>query len=554
MESYLLGYCAGKTSKTLELPSLIYLRKMSSETKKPFPQVVREAEEYRQSEYKKQIEFLKTFQLEVSPISFGMYNAVVNTEKLINIPKLANEIIDKGLIEDRIGGTTFRPVRVTTRYGKFSDSFHYTSEYGLRVSKVVPDAQLSSVEFIMKLSRPGERVQGASFTLYKTGRIRVSAGYLEGDKKEAKHIVEFISKHYFSIDPKLPITFNNITSEFRIGLPIKIKDVFVMFRNAVAKGLARFDGYVVEAEYAPGRAIVTAKKKSPFLYIKFKNGVDKFTVTCSENGTIQVEGPVDGYETSKKFFRELKNLDLLKVVEKQNVSRTIVPQSSLARRSNMKPAPDITKRGTSCPVGRRPEPYSFQGKCPQGPNYYVRPNLQGQPCCYRIPKKIEYSMNKVAKRYAAANVKVPDNVRRIFGVGMNTNSKLNNVGRSKPNIKTFVKQKSGFMIGSRQAMRYSKVALVDIAKRMNLVLPRVISKADIAKKIQEATKPQLLSKKEELRITKNMIRENLAKFSGKTVTPDHVRNFIQFMKNSNTGEKPTKTMVNKMKHSFTQRI
>jgi predicted flap endonuclease-1-like 5' DNA nuclease len=167
----------------------------------------------------------------------------------------------------------------------------------------------------------------------------------------------------------------------------------------------------------------------------------------------------------------------------------------------------------------------------------------------------------VAQRYAAANVKVPEDVRRIFGIGLNTNNKLNNVGRAAPVAVLARDPKSGFMIGSRQALRYSKVALVDIAKRMNIQVPRVISKAELAKKIEEAgtggsrnvVKNAIQTKKKNLRITKKAIKEDLTRLSGRPATDKNVANFIQFLKNSNTGAPATKASVNAAKNAFIKR-
>ena len=64
-----------------------------------------------------------------------------------------------------------------------------------------------------------------------------------------------------------------------------------------------------------------------------------------------------------------------------------------------KPAPEITRRGTSCPLERQPYPYSMQGKCLKD-RCYVKPNPQGQPCCYKIPRTIKYSESKVKAVYS----------------------------------------------------------------------------------------------------------------------------------------------------------
>ena len=216
----------------------------------------------------------------------------------------------------------------------------------------------------------------------------------------------------------------------------------------------------------------------------------------SKSGSIVIEGARDireAAQVSRRFIEVLKDTGILEARRNQkNISISPKP-SKLARREDNKPAPSITRRGTTCPPDRCPVPYSFQGKCPQGPNYYVRPNPQGQPCCYKKPKRTDYIEKKVEERYKRANVKVPASVRQTFGFGQNTNNKANNVGKVAPkNLRFFYEQSVGknkknpvgFKIGSRQCSRYSKVALIDIATRLGMGLPSKLTKPRLCELLQ----------------------------------------------------------------------
>jgi hypothetical protein len=119
----------------------------------------------------------------------------------------------------------------------------------------------------------------------------------------------------------------------------------------------------------------------------------------------------------------------------------------------------------------------------------VKPNPQGQPCCYKIPKKTNYSEKKVMAAFALANVKVPNMVRKVFNFGTNTNNKRNNTSHSKTeNIIVKMNSKVGLKIGSRQCMRYSKVALVDLAHRLGSPITPSMDKKTICALIQDLAK------------------------------------------------------------------
>jgi hypothetical protein len=93
----------------------------------------------------------------------------------------------------------------------------------------------------------------------------------------------------------------------------------------------------------------------------------------------------------------------------------------------------------------------------------------------------------VENAYRKAGVKVPTNVRKLFGIGHNTNNRPVNVANKKVvlNLKLRTNNKSGFMINSRQCLRYTKVALVDIAHRLKIPLPSKLTKPVLCALIKE---------------------------------------------------------------------
>jgi hypothetical protein len=558
-ERFKLCYCVASTFRSqIDLPALIYAKQVDGQYKI----IAREYEEYRKTTYLPRVKNLK----EAEPLKFGslylgMYNATIDTMDVVDIGKLAEKVVPLKLKGGVVNGYKYTPVKLIARYGKFNTSFEYTSEYGLKVNKPMPGSKLSSLEFLIRIQK-GTHTQGASFVVFNTGRVRFSAGYIDGVAQEPTNLIKFVSDNYFAIKKDSNFMLNNVTSEFKLGLKLKVSPMFSLFDTAITKGLASYKGYTVESEYGPERVFgvqASNKRKTPYLYLKFKKDKDQFTLLCSPYGSIQIMGTTDVqriYKMSTGFFELMREADLL-VNRKNQIVPVVKPVDvKIARRLNMQPAPDVTRRGTSCPVDRRPNPYGFQGKCPGGDKFFVKPNPQGQPCCYRCPRDISYSRNKVANVYAKANVKVPDNVRKIFGIGQNTNKKLNNIGQAKPNISvTFNKtigkggQPVGLKINSRQGLRYSRVALVDIAQRLGVVLPsKFVSKPGLLKLIEDKMKPAS-SMKENFRITRVLIKKNLSNLAQKAVSENTVTNFIKYLKTHAKNIK-TKNNVNKFKKLY----
>jgi hypothetical protein len=448
---------------------------------------------YKKDFEKKQAK-LRSVPLNISPFSIGLYNAVVDVGSPIDIASILSKVKEFGLVsENGIKVTKFK-----MRYGRFQTALEYTSEYGLVGNETKP---FVSADFQIKITKDGETV-GASFSYYKSGKVRFSGGHVSDIGKEPKELVKFFSKHYYRIPASADIEFNNVTSEFKLGFHLKKEIISELFTDKELSGFKVGDReYKVVAKYEelPDKRKKTGRERvTKFLYITFSVDANKslgFSLIVSNNGIIQIQGTQDyehAYDISKKFFEALKDNDFMVIPENrsQNTSLAKPKNTKVVRRMNNKPAPNVTRRGTTCPLARRPGPYSYEGTCSAalGP-CYIKPNPQGQPCCYAIPKSKEYSRNKVANAYKKAGVKVPAIVRREFGIGLNTNNKPVNVAKKNTPLvlKTSFSRETGFKIGTRQCSRYTKVGLVDIATRLKIVLPTKLTKPILCKLIQQAS-------------------------------------------------------------------
>ena len=495
----LLRSYAVAVQKKINLPTLTYVDQIAGSL-----DITRSRAKAIADEYIKKFFKVPKFNLnQTMSLYLGMFNATIDSGDLVNLNDIKRTVQQKGFVEKTVDGINIKPVKFQMGYGRFKRIFEYTSEYGNKNINKKHDP--TYVQFLLKIQK-GDKIQGASFNIYHTGRIRFSGGYLDGNEREVKALVKFISENYFPINLRLPITINNNTMEVKLGTDVRILGIYTTL-DATTGG-ARFDGYTLSATFEPerNRFITKQRKNSPFLYVTFKKGKDdKFGLVISRTGTVIIEGAKNIEQTiavTRRFFTALKDSGLLEdpPARKKNVSIKH-KQSKLARRFNMKPAPEVTRRGTTCPKNRRPNPYSFQGAC-SSLSFYVRPNPQGQPCCYKKPKSIQYMRNRLENRYNRANVKVPNAVRKTFGIGGNTNNKENNIGRTSLNNLPITFNKSigknkknpvGLKIGSRQCSRYSKVALVDIAKRKGITLPKKTTKpilCDLLSKLVTSPSPK----------------------------------------------------------------
>lgn len=422
-------------------------------------------------------------EFEHTKLKMTLFNAVIESSSPdVN---LVNDVVLKAnppyAKKTYSNGYSVEVLKVTLRGGRFRKLAEFSKEY---VAANNLESKITSVDFNVRISK-GNQTNGVSVTIYENGKIRLSGGYLDvalGKTNTAnakllplieqpetirKHIVDnYTTKAKFR---NRRLEFNNLAGVFKINKRILLPDTL--------------------RKYGGGSKNVNYQNDRPPAVLKLK--LDGVTVGASFMGVIQMKGMEKPDDVVKKFKLVLDTMTnkfvLGTPIATFNKNAVTYGPARVSKRTNSKPAPEVVRRGTTCPVGRRPEPYSFQGKCkcPKGAKCYVKPNPQGQPCCYRVPKKIAYSQNRVKNVYNKANVKVPQNVKNRFRLNVNNTNRNANVGSGATNVTIVVDPKVGMKINSRQCSRYTKVALVDIAKRLGIVdLRPTAGKDEICDKIQ----------------------------------------------------------------------
>jgi hypothetical protein len=441
---------------------------------------------------------LKNKNIKVTKPSLIMFNAIVNdgfqrSNRKLELGMMAENIVKtklpfkKHVFENN--GISIQVRKITGRYGRLQPAFTITNTYSHTGRNIFND-RVFCLEFLISLTLSTE-VVNATMSIFNNGKIKISGGYLNQNddnmnneeffEAQPELIREFIVDNYTNKEKFLrnDFKFNNVVSEVRFNKGFNLTTISQFAINSKEYDI-RFNPEI-----------------SPNMFIHFGN----FDYVVSQKGIVKIQGikEYDDIQESYEFILDFvnamtdfeksqkpdKNGRIRRALLNINVSNRIKKQAKFD--PNM-PAPNVTRRGTSCPKSRCPVPYSIQGKCPKE-GYYVKPNPQGQPCCYKIPKKTNYSEKKVMAAFALANVKVPNMVRKVFNFGTNTNNKRNNTSHSKTeNIMVKMNSKVGLKIGSRQCMRYSKVALVDIAHRLGLPVTPSMDRPKICALIQSVAK------------------------------------------------------------------
>jgi hypothetical protein len=435
---------------------------------------------------------LKDKSIRVTNPSLVMFNAIVNKdfgkERKLELGMIALDIVEKKLPFKKYtydnNGITIQVKKIVGRYGRFQTGFTITDAYSKKGTDVFNES-ISVLEFFIQLEYSREIVN-ASVSLFTNGKIKISGGYLnqragnmnneEYFEAQPELIREYIVDNYTRKEKFLrnDIVFNNVVSSVRFNKGFNLN----LISSVGAKAY--------DLKYEP--------ELSPNLFVKF--GTYNFTI--SSRGLVKIQNITEyddiqeSYELLLDFVNDMVDYEKAQKPDKQGrIPRMLkernVSENRVKKQKNFNPnapAPEVARRGTSCPLSRRPFPYSMQGKCTKE-GCYVKPNPQGQPCCYKIPKNTKYSELKVKAVFNRANVKVPNNVRRVFKFGNNTNSKRNNTShKNLENIKIKMNSEVGLKIGSRQCMRYSKVALVDILHRLGSPVTKTMTKEQLCANIQ----------------------------------------------------------------------
>tara|TARA_R110001592_G_scaffold222699_3_gene477947 strand:- start:21561 stop:23171 length:1611 start_codon:yes stop_codon:yes gene_type:complete len=417
--------------------------------------------------------------IRATPLYPTLYSVVVDSGESINISRAFTTPKNSSTIQ----GIKIEVLSIIGRAGRFQKVREATKEYGVVGGSA--NTQLDALEFKIRVTKNGEE-KGGTVRVYKNGKMTISCGYVGIDynrsmdkqiNEQPNRVRSYIASKYFNNNIPLsiiPFTFANISGQFRINSAVN-------------------PDKITEAMIPGSTDIIYNPEISAMLKVKYPT----WQMSISVSGHFQIMGIksapalMEAYRTAMGVVDKLIGTRALRGA----ISRKPVqPRKTKASKTKTnKPAPEVTRRGTTCPKGHRPEPYSFQGRCPK-PDHYVRPNPQGQPCCYKIPRSLKYSANKVKAAYNKAGVKVPANVRRIFGFGTNTNNKPNNVTSANLTITVRNDPKSGFMIGSRQAKRYTREGLHNIAKRMKIAgINGTMTKDNLINEIKKSNKAKNVS-------------------------------------------------------------
>ncbi len=328
---------------------------------------------------------------------------------------------------------------VSILYDPSLKNISFTTEYGVKGTSKAYNAIRWNISYRGKLHL---------VTLYKSGEIHYTGGYSEKATTESKELLQTPSDVLRIALGKWPeknfeIKLNNITIQKRFSRGFILENI----NNAI-----------YEPEINP---FASVKRKGAFYKI-YANGLVQISSITSNNLKEIVS---DANEFIKTLKRRI-NLGLVK--QKQNKK----PTSKAQTRKNLNIAPNVKSRATTCPKDKCPVPNTFEGKCPDG--YYLAPNPQGFPCCYKIPIKTAYKKNKIIAAFGKLGIQIPEHTKKVFNIRNVNNSNKPTLVSGHVGTYRFIvsKNRSGadvFKIDSRQCKRYTIQKLVDIAMKLGLI-------------------------------------------------------------------------------------
>lgn len=449
-----------------------------------------------------------------------------NANKPIEIPNFKQEFNKPNENENLRGKMTYRKLK---KISKRKDPEVLKKRFIRKELAKRKKLGIRSVEFKLAYKH-NDRIYGGSFTVYRNGSMRASGKFI--DESVANDIQSFLHDKYGVPNDKLK--YNNLTASFSMNAKPDLQKLVRMAPkpNITNKNIIQKTGKLKKPVERETARIVRGIAIIP---------LDMCVIRVSTTGNCQLENITSpsSYNTSftlaKNFLTQYVTGPFGALPAQMN-SKTRVEKYKQGEK-----APGVLRRGTTCPKERCPTPYSFQGKCPKA-GHYIKPNPQGQPCCYKIPASISYSKDKVTAAYKKADVKIPENVKKMFDLTNKNNAlpntthssnknfinvfndptvnnayiedmnRLHNAWKSKrtANGMWTIRTRSGaratfedpmalnaiiakargrkvwhvpdvsqLKIGTRQCTRYTKVALMDIATRLGIIEARPNMKKEV---------------------------------------------------------------------------
>ena len=439
----------------------------------------------------------KSFRLSPVQVEGGLYNASILLSHSVDMKKLIKSVKERGLIRD----DHFHVISCDFKSGRMATKISFRPGHAMEGSE---NQEVTGAYFRAKDSKGS----GISFDIHYTGRVRFSA--TNGVDPEA--LRSFFSK-YMPLPGHIILNNRVVTFLIRKWVP-KLDEMY----EALKRG-AKFEGLEVEATYKTKRAKGKVKPET-FLYVAFNKGlkgskrrkqwkkehkvqgdpnafIAKISSTASDRdetrGYVQIMGTIDEKNAKRRLVRFLKVFRDYYFMERRTKSnspkrektppRLVLPSHVNVPVGNMK-----MRIGTACPTDRCPIPYGFTGRCPND-GWYVKPNKQGQPCCYKIPndKRVREIRMTVKKAYDDLGIAIPKQVQDIFGITSTFTSK--EIPSKAPNANKITMKNGKIMIGSRSCMRYPLVRLIDIARSMRIKIPAKPNKKDMCALIHAGGPP-----------------------------------------------------------------
>ena len=409
---------------------------------------------------------------------------------------ISNKVLENISKSVKIGSLSYKLVEVVGRDARFKKLFSITSEYGLSHNTRTSLPGNTVFDFRIRISDGTDSKTGLISFFVKSGAVLVKGGYFNctssneysGLSSQPPNLLASLWKMYGFSSSTLPkIKRGNTVASMRIG---KKFDADEMQINLYGK--TKLGNLNIVRKKKPKEGAVTK------VYFKFETTDHHVSIT--NNGVVQIsfKGELSRADL-KKFYTKIKKFPTNFSKYFKGKPKYNSPKSRIARRRNNQTAPNLTRRGTTCPINRRPTPYSFAGKCPKGT--YCRPNPQQQPCCYTKPKNPQVYRNKVKLAYNTAQARMPNNVANLFGINRNNINKNVNISKNLPNIKIYTTTTrvyrngntfnvNDIRIGSRQCLRYTKEKLLDFLERMGHSTARIQtkSKQELCKLIKDLAK------------------------------------------------------------------
>jgi len=387
----------------------------------------------------------------------------------------------------KIGPLTYTLVEMKARDARFREVYSITQEYKLSYNRRKEIKESTTYDFKIKITQGDVTRIGVISFFPNSQKILLKGGYFDcnnstgysGFTSQPKNLLASLFQMYgHSIRNLPPLERQNTVATLRLGRKFDEKE---FKRDTYGK-----------TKFGELNFVKSVKEKSVPRTVMINAKYPKYKIFITTQGVVQVSFKGNVTKDELEIYRKkiLKFDTLFKKYLKGKAAPPPAFVSRSGKRLNNKPAPNVSRRGTSCPPERRPTPYSFSGKCPKGS--YIRPNPHQQPCCYTTPKKnMSTTANSVQKSYNRAGIAIPQSVKNVFGIGnlRNSNNLGKNITNNRPKTKIYtavasVRQPNGSMknvttirIGTRHCLRLPKEKLVDIVMRMGYANKGIESKS-----------------------------------------------------------------------------